>query len=185
MGNNENMEHQAHEDAGFGELLNYFVDGILGANEQIVLFEHLTRCESCRTQLEAIMTFRRASRLEYIQIPPSVDDAFFNKLAINRANATTQHQKDVDRSILSANVALSLRTVLIAASVVFIIGLFVPSNMASGDTKIVETRQERVNLAGSAVSHAVQEAVYVFYPGLTITAEPVVEDLDERISIHN
>ena len=160
------------------ELVNYFVDGVLSADGQVELFEHLASCEGCRDDLDAVMTFRRMSRLEYIHVPPSIDDAFFQKLAARRIPSSAE--KDTDRSILSANIPLSLRSLLVAACVFFAVGLVVPSNISTAETKIVETRQEAVSLAGTSINPAPREAVYVFYPGLTITADQTLSEVEAQ-----
>lgn len=170
MNSDTTMGTNSCRDSGFEEALNSFVDGILSTDDQITLFEHLASCTTCRAELDAILTFRRISRQEYIAVPSSVDDEFFNRLAAHKSQQDPSHT-DVDRSVLAANVPLSLRTILLAASIVFLIGFFVPANMTSADTKVVETRQERVNLASSTATSSVLEAVYVFYPGLTVVAD--------------
>ena len=184
MNNDTTMGTGNSSHDGYEERLNLYVDGILPSDDQVILFEHLAVCDDCREELDAIMTFRRISRQEFIQVPPAADDVFFERLAAH--TSPDPAQTDIDRSVLAANVPMSLRTLLLAASVVFLIGFFIPSNISSADQKVVETRQERVNLASSSTSRSVLEAVYVFYPGLTVTADELKDETDGvLISIHN
>lgn len=183
MNNDTNMGTNSCRQTDFEEALNAFVDGILSTDDQVTLFEHLAGCTQCRSELDAIMTFRRISRQEYISVPPAVDDEFYKKLAAHKSQDI--NQSDVDRSVLAANVPMSLRTIILAASVVFLIGFFIPGNMTSADTKVVETRQERVNLASTSATSSMLEAVYVFYPGLTVTADQLPEEVERSFYINS
>ena len=137
-----------------------FVDGLLSAGAQPALFGHLSACRSCRERLESVMTFRRMSRLERLAVPPATDAAFMARLA--------RHQAILEPTGVNAGgaqrwrwLAVSPRTAVIAATIVFALGMFVPRNASERVPPAAET-------SGTSVVRT--EQIYVFYPGLVVRA---------------
>jgi len=152
------------------EALSLYLDGELSFEEQPVLFAHLAACDPCRRTLAATMDFRRMSRQEVVSVPAAVDDTFFQRLD-QLKHRTDRLDRSADRSPLwNSRTPVSLRTATAAALVLFLVGFFFPQQVAeSGDASIsVEGVEERVEF--SPASQYRSEAVYVFYPGLTVEA---------------
>ncbi len=152
---------------GQEEALNLYVDGELPLEQQAELFNHLARCESCRRTLDSVMRFRRYGRQEYIAIAPAVDDAFLKRLAGAKRRP---RRVSVDRDPMwSSRVPVSLRSAVAIAAAVFLVGLLIPLWGASPHRlPIVSGQQEQVDLSSEVALGS--EAVYVFYPGLTVEA---------------
>ena len=152
------------------EALNLYLDGDLSFEEQPVLFAHLAACDPCRRTLAATMDFRRMSRQEVVSVPAAVDDAFFQRLD-QLKHRTDRLDRFADRSPLwNSRTPVSLRTATAAALVLFLVGFFFPQQVSDSVDKpiSVEGVEERVEF--TPVSRDRSEAVYVFYPGLTVEA---------------
>lgn len=152
------------------EALNLYLDGELTFDEQPVLFAHLAACDPCRRTLAATMDFRRMSRQEVVSVPAAVDDAFFQRLD-QLKHRTDRLDRSADRSPLwNSRTPVSLRTATAVALVLFLVGFFFPQQVSdSVDSSIqVEGIEERVEF--TPASRYRSEAVYVFYPGLTVEA---------------
>ncbi len=154
---------------GMEEALNLYVDGELSFAAQPALFAHLAACERCRRVLASTMEFRRMSRQEVLSVPAAVDDAFFRRLEqLKRREARVDRFAD-RRPLWQTRSRVSLRAAATAAMALFFVGLLFPRQAGEPRaTPLVEGRQERVELAPAAAP--VGEAVYVFYPGLTVEA---------------
>ena len=151
------------------EALNLFVDGELASEAQPALFAHLAECAGCRQTLEAVMHFRRMSRQETLDVPPAADDAFFKRLDAVKKSERRPNRAADRRPLWQARAPLSVRAVAMTAVLFFLTGLLVP--VPTGDALplppvYIEAHQEGVDEARPVR----REAVYVFYPGLTVEA---------------
>ncbi len=160
------------------EALNLYLDGELSAEMQPLLFAHLSACDTCRRRFDAVLRFRQMSRQEYLVVPPSVDDAFFEKLAQHRTMSLRVDRAADRRPLWNLRAPVTLRSALLVAIVLFFIGVMLPGsttpeNASSGK---VMGEEERVEFADLELTPRRLEAVYVFYPGLTIEANHVSPD---------
>ncbi|MFQ5569026.1 MAG: anti-sigma factor family protein [Rhodothermales bacterium] len=160
---------------GREEALNLYMDGELPFVDQPSLFAHLATCDHCRRTLSAMMEFRRMSRQEVLTVPVTVDDAFFKRLdKMKRGSKRVDRYVD-RRPLWHVRAPVSLRAATMAAMVLFIAGLMFPRNAGEpAGMALVEGLEERVEFVDQ--SRYWREAVYVFYPGLTVEAPR----LDER-----
>ena len=150
------------------ERLNVYAGGELDVGSQATLFAHLAACEDCRTYLERVMSFRRLLREERIRVPPRGDIQLFERIAeIRRANMRSDRLHDPD-PVWGARGTISLKTGLAVASVVFVCGLLFGSLTSADPAYSVVGDQEAVAFDPGVAS---ADAVYVFYPGLTIEAD--------------
>lgn len=153
----------------FQAALTEYVDGELSFDEQPGLFVHLAACADCRRTLESVMAFRRIVREEHLTVPPAADDAFLRRL--------NEHQRVTGPAARTAadvpwtrHGLVSVRTLVVVALVVFLVGLFAPMSVSSDHSPLawVEMREERVHWGGDEAGRG--QAVYVFYPGVTVEA---------------
>ncbi len=159
------------------EALNLYVDGELPLDQQAALFGHLAACPACRRTLDSVLSFRRWSRQEPLGVPPALDDAFFKRLAEHKARHTRIDRAADRRPLWQAQAPVTLRAGLTIAIVVFLLGLFVPSNLQPVPARFaVIGEEELVELPAVAASEPGRvEPLYVFYPGLTIEASKTEE----------
>lgn len=163
------------------EALNQYVDGELSFEAQPGLFAHLAACSECRRTLEAVMRFRRMSRQEGLSVPPGVDEAFFARLAAHKQAGRPVDRAADRRPLWQARAPISLRSAVMVAVLVFVTGLLMPKHggettpRLSAGAAYVEGIDERVEFLEPVVLRP--EAVYVFYPGLTVEA-----DKEERVA---
>ncbi len=160
------------------ELLNLYVDGELSFAQQPALFAHLAACAPCRRTLDSVLRFRRISRQEHLAVPPAVDDEFMKRLAERRHMSRGADREVARRPLWQARTPVSLRVAVAAAVLVFLTGLLLPlSQQPVQAARLVIGQQEQVELA----AYRDADAVYVFYPGLTVEAapddEPALESL--------
>ena len=174
MSENTNIENRKAKSFCSGsspEKLHAYLDGELSIKEQPVLFEHLAGCSECRKSMEAVLVFRRMSRQEYLALPPSADDAFFKRLA-HAKKLSNRYDRSEDRKPLwNIKRSVSLRSALIMASVVFLIGLVLPMPARTGyATALIQMEVERVQFEPSdsvvLVSH-----LYHMIDGPTVEAD--------------
>lgn len=157
-----------HCNLDMAEALNLFVDGELASSFQPEFFAHLASCGSCRHTLDSVMRFRRLGRLEHISVPPATDDAFFKRLAQHKGG-----RKRLDRAVerdpvWRLHTRISIRSAMFAAIILFITGLLLPVDPPGPPSVFfVSGGEERVEFLQTS---NLKEAVYVFYPGLTIEA---------------
>ena len=164
----------------FREALNLYVDGELPVEEQPALFAHLSACASCRCQLESVLQFRRLVQAERVAVPPAADEAFMQRL--------TAHKKQRPEKPSDAPIRARRRRPLAAmAAVAAVLALFMMGVLARPQTALDSTQEGRSRasstaIEGSASSPAKRspdaprpavrlQAIYVFYPGLTVEAE--------------
>lgn len=139
-------------------MLNRYVDGQLAVERQATLFEHLAGCASCRQQLEAVLTFRRMSRQERLAVPPAADETFLERLSQRRQADRDSASRTTDRKPLWLwQAPVSLRAAAAALMLVFMVGLLLPTNISQSVPSQIEPAPQ-------------PEAVFIFYPGLTVKA---------------
>ena len=166
------------------EALNLYVDGELPVEEQPALFAHLSACAPCRCQLESVLQFRRLVQAERVAVPPAADEAFMQRLA---AHKKQRPEKPSDAPIR----ARRRRPLAAAAAVAAVLALFVMGVLVRPQTAPDAARVAQPRVTSSAASTAVEssapppatgrpaasqqavrlQAVYFFYPGLTVEAE--------------
>ena len=176
------------------ENLYLYLDGELPSDAETRLFSHLAACPGCRHRFSAIMEFRRISRIDTVSVPPAVDDAFFQRLDRGRRDGTRRDRYMERRPLWQRRAPISLRAAATAAVFLFVAGLLWPRPLAedgwtgsrlSPIERHIEAQRplqvpvfgldERVELPTNIPP--LGEAVYVFYPGLTIEATK----LDDRV----
>ncbi|WP_457654081.1 anti-sigma factor family protein [Rhodocaloribacter sp.] len=160
------------------EALNLYLDGELSAEMQPFLFAHLSVCASCRRRFDAVLKFRRMSRQEYLAVPPSVDDAFFKKLARHKKVSLRVDRASDRRPLWNLRTPVTLRSAVIVAVVLFLIGVMLPGSTAPEDQARTSVlgEEERVEFVDLELPPSRFEAVYVFYPGLTIEAKQIAPE---------
>lgn len=153
------------------EALNAYVDGELSDAAQKALFLHLAHCDSCRHTLDSVLNFRRMSRQEYLAVPPSVDEAVMQRLARHRDQQARVNRSDDRRPLWSIRLPMTLRVALLLAAGLFLVGLLSPISPAPEPLRIpVAGEEELIRFSDVDLPPSRFEAVYVFYPGLTIEA---------------
>jgi len=132
------------------EALHAYLDGELAVKDQPALFEHLAACPGCRRTMDSVLAFRRMSRQEYMALPPSADETFFQKLA-HLKEVSGRFDRSADRRPLwSARRSISLRSALLLAAVVFAVGLVVPMPARTEyATALISLELERVKFEPS------------------------------------
>ncbi|RMF62292.1 MAG: hypothetical protein D6746_04295 [Bacteroidetes bacterium] len=160
---------------GLSEALELYLDGELSADMQPALFAHLAECAACRRHFEAVLAFRRMCRQEYFSVPPAAEQVFFEKLARHRAASQRVDRTTDRRPLWHQRAAISLRVAVLAGVFLFLFGLMLtghehPPGPNQGVGVVGE--EERVDFSDRELSLRFVEAVYVFYPGLTIEASP-------------
>lgn len=155
------------------EALNLFVDGELATSRQAEFFAHLATCDSCRHTLDSVMRFRRYGRMEQLVVPPATDDAFFKRLAQHKGSRMRLDRAADREPVWRLQTRISIRAAMLAAIVLFITGLLLRVEPPrSPSVFFVSGGEERVEFPQTP---GVREAVYVFYPGLTIEASKAEE----------
>lgn len=151
--------------------LNEYVDGELPMEAQPRLFAHLATCAPCRRTLEAVLAFRRMSRQEPLAVPPAADDAVFRRLDHVKQRTERAGRNAQQRSLWTAPTPLSLGAAAMVAAVLFVVGLLLPMQLEEPPSApLVSAGMERVEFDSTPA-----EAVYVFYPGLTVEATKLDE----------
>lgn len=149
------------------EALNLYADGELGLAEQPMLFAHLAACDRCRRTLSALLEFRRASRQEMLAVPAAADDVFFQRLDVLKRRTERVDRVAERRPLWHLRTRISLSLAASVAILLFSLGVLLPRD--TGEILVVpriEGLEERVEFP-PPLQH---EAVYVFYPGLTVEA---------------
>ena len=114
------------------------------------------------------------SRQESFPVPPSVDDAIFERL-----NQVKKRSKRIDRywdrrPLWQVRASVSLRAAALAAVLLFGAGLMFPQDAGLPiAANVIEVEQEQVELPSEIAIQ--QQVLYVFYPGLTVEASKIVE----------
>lgn len=166
--------HSSRSSAGrcrHEEALHAYIDGELADTVQPELFAHLAQCAACRRQLDGVMAFRRMSRLEPLAVPAAADDAFLKRLAAHRQARSRTDRQAVRQPLWQVNTLVSVRVAVTVALVVFLTGMLLPGATVRSEPAASVTGEEEIVLfTGEAGDAAATEAVYVFYPGLTVEA---------------
>lgn len=158
------------------EALNRYVDGELAFETQPALFSHLASCSTCRRTLEAVLVFRRLSRQEPLVVPPAADDSFFKRLDQIKRRGERVDRQAARRPMWQWRTPVSLGLAAVVAVLVFVAGMFASgSNAAVAESPLVVGAEERVLFNEPTRP----EAVYVFYPGLTVEATKLVEPIPQ------
>jgi len=154
----------------FEEDLNLYLDGELSFSKQTALFEQLSHDSELRTQMEAVLMFRRMSRQEHISVPQAADDRLFERLAEMKAGLQKFDRAEDRQPLWKANRRVSVRSALAAVTAVFLIGLLLPMSGSDNSTTFLSQEEEQVTF-DSPRTRILQSYIYVFEPGLTIEAE--------------
>ncbi len=163
---------------GMEEALNLYLDGELATDAQPPLFVHLAGCDACRHTMSAVLAFRRMSRQESIRVPAAADDAFFHRLDRVKRRGERMDRAAQRRPLWQARAPVSLRAATAMALLLFLAGLFLPQPAGPSPSRArVQAVEERFMLAPAPPVRG--EAVYVFYPGLTIEAQRLIETPQE------
>lgn len=149
--------------------LNRYVDGELAPDEQAVLFRHLAGCDACREELEAVLVFRRMSRQETMTLSPAAEEAFFERLDAVRGSAERVDRAEEHRSFWHQRTPLTMRTLVLTALLLFVAGSMTPLGQQRGGRQLASVVRPEAGVQPP------MEVIYVFYPGLTIEADPPEE----------
>jgi anti-sigma factor RsiW len=154
------------------ETVNRYLDGELGLESQPELFTHLASCQACRETMDAVMTFRRVAREEYIAVPPSADERFFDRLADLKERTDRLDRAGDRESLWRSRRSVSLGTTVLMAFCLFVLGLYLPraSNQRVGGLVLGE--QEMVDL--DAPVYGLMNTIYVITPGVTVESARLV-----------
>lgn len=152
------------------DALNLFVDGELALENQGPLFAHMAECLTCRRDLEHLMRFRRMTRFDHLPVSPAVDDAFFKRLDAVRVNRTRVDRASDRRPLWQHKTSVSIRAAALAAGLVFLAGLFFPSNTQPVGQGSVVGFDETIEVSELSTTPTALATLYVFYPGLTVEA---------------
>ena len=153
--------------------LNEFLDGELSIDDQATLFAHLSVCEESRRQLDAVMQFRRISRVEHLVAPPSMDSGMFKKLRKQKSIMARIDRAEDRAPIWSIRTAVSVRATVLTVLLVFFMGLFYPSTAERSELAAagyVTGADELTEFPDLNLSQWNTRTLYVFYPGLTVEA---------------
>lgn len=155
------------------EALHLYVDGELPTGEQPALFAHLSACAACRGLMESILQFRRMSRLETTTVPPAADDAFFQRLAAHKERRPAAAPA-APRDRIGAHWAAPMAATAVAFLLLAAVFNAAPASQGS---PLVTGEEERVELPEAPLPPAFADgqAIYVFYPGLTVEASRAQE----------
>ena len=145
------------------EVLNRYLDGLTGDEEDVVLFSHLSLCASCRRQLNAVLEFRRLTRGERFEVPPWTDQRLFKRIGAKRSVGDRRDSAALDRR-WSRRTKVSVRSAAMALAIACTLLVLLLDGAATHRTTTVFAVQERVDFADSEPP----DPVYVFYPGVIV-----------------
>ena len=152
------------------EILHQYLDGELSLDVQSSLFEHMADCENCRRMMESVLAFRRMSRQEFLAYPPAADEVFFKRLAKLKKQSDQVDREGDRKPLWNAKRSISLRSSLALASIVFLIGLFVPMpSRTDYVTALIRLEVERVQFEPSE-SIVIESHIYHWVDGITVEA---------------
>lgn len=158
------------------EFVHRYLDGDLSFRDQPDLFVHMADCQSCRRMMESVLAFRRMSRQEFLAYPPAADDVFFERLSSVKKMSDKVHREKDRQPLWNARRSVSLRSALALASVVFLVGLFLPGPDQNGyATALIQMEVERVQFEPSD-SVVVESHIYHWIDGVTVEAVRGLED---------
>lgn len=151
------------------EALNLYADGELGLASQPALFAHLATCDACRQTFSALLEFRRLSRQEVMPVPAAADDAFFQRLDVLKRRTERVDRVAERRPLWHLRTRISLSLAASVAVLLFTLGVLLPRDTSEAlVVPRIEGTEERVEFPPPVPLR--HEAVYVFYPGLTVEA---------------
>ena len=153
------------------EAVNLFLDGESDASEQPAMFSHLAECPDCRRRFQAVLAFRRLSRVEVVSVPPVVDAELMERLDILLKRRSDDGSDARSLWTSHARVGVARAAALVVG--VFLLGVGMAHVSEPADIR-VSAMQERVELGGMEILRHV-EPVYVFYPGIIIEADRQTE----------
>ncbi|MFT4603633.1 MAG: anti-sigma factor RsiW [Rhodothermales bacterium] len=148
------------------DALHSYLDGELDMAAQAPLFGHLAECQGCRSNMDSVLSFRRVAREEYIAVPQSADEAFFDRLAEVKVRTERMDRVGDREPLWQSRGSVSLGTTVVMAACLFILGLYLPRDSAEGTTSLIIGEQEMVDL--EAPIFGVLNTVYVITPGVTV-----------------
>ncbi len=129
-------------------LLNEYVDGELPSARQQELFAHLASCADCRSQFNALLTFRLAAREEPIVLSAAANTAVLTRLDRLRRSQRRARSRRFERAPLGGT--LHRRVSLGAAMVVMIVVAFagmafgrIPSEQAPVGPRMIQAVDAR------------------------------------------
>ncbi len=155
------------------DALHSYLDGELELSAQGPLFGHLADCPACRSSMDSVLSFRRVAREEYIAVPQSADEAFFDRLAEVKERAERVDRIGDREPLWQSRRSVSLGTTVVMAACLFILGLYLPRVAPAGSVSTVVGEQEMVDL--EAPIFGVLNTVYVIAPGVTVESARVVD----------
>jgi anti-sigma factor RsiW len=157
------------------DTLNRYLDGELLLGQQPELFSHLAVCSSCRASMDAVMSFRRIAREEYIAVPQSADERFMDRLADLKVRVDSVDRAGDREPLWQSRTSVSLGTTVFMAACLFLLGFYVPRIGDSPAPSVMVTgQQEMVDL--DAPVFGVMNTIYIL-PGLTVES-PRFADLE-------
>ncbi|MFT5514108.1 MAG: anti-sigma factor RsiW [Rhodothermales bacterium] len=157
------------------ETLNRFLDGELPLGQQPDLFSHLAVCSSCRASMEAVMSFRRIAREEYIAVPQSADEMFMDRLADLKVRVDRVDRAGDRQPLWQSRTTVSLGTTVFMAACLFLLGFYVPRiGVEPARAGSATGEQEMVDL--DAAVFGVMNTIYIL-PGLTVES-PRFSDIE-------
>ncbi len=162
------------------EALHRYLDGDLSFVQQPELFEHLASCKACRRTMDSVLAFRRMSRQEYLALPPTADEVFFERLT-RLKQLTEKVDRSEDRNPLwNRKRSVSLGSALTLAGFVFLIGLLVPMPARTQyATTLIQLEVERVQFEPSD-SIVIESPIYHWVDGITVEAVRTVRELSDQ-----
>ena len=148
------------------DALHSYLDGELDLTAQGPLFGHLADCPACRSSMDSVLSFRRIAREEYIAVPQSADEAFFDRLAEIKERTERVDRAGDREPLWQSRRSVSLGTTVLMAACLFILGLYLPRVSTISANSMVVGEQEMVDL--EAPLFGVLDYVYVITPGVTV-----------------
>lgn len=151
---------------GMEDALNRYLDGELGLEKQPELFAHLAECPACRARMDAVLSFRRIAREEYIAVPQTADERFMERLADLKERVDRVDRAGDREPLWQSRRSVSLGTTVLMAACLFLLGLYLPRFTTEQTLEPVTGEQEMVDL--EAPVFGVMNTVYVITPGVTV-----------------
>jgi anti-sigma factor RsiW len=155
------------------DALHSYLDGELDMDGQGPLFGHLAQCPACRSRMDSVLSFRRIAREEYIAVPQSADEAFFDRLAEVKERTDRMDRMGDREPLWQSRRSVSLGTTVLMAACLFVLGLYLPRVSPDEASSLIVYEQETVDL--EAPIFGVLNTVYVITPGVTVESVRAVD----------
>ena len=155
------------------DALHSYLDGELDLAAQGPLFGHLADCPACRSAMDSVLSFRRVAREEYIAVPQSADESFFDRRADLKERSERVDRAGDREPLWQSRRSVSLGTTVVMAACLFILGLYLPRVSAESPASLIVGEQEMVDL--EAPIFGVMNTVYVITPGVTVESVRAVD----------